>query len=165
MSILTTVPADQIVSVSRDIPAPREQVWGAFTDPLRLAGWYGPEGWHVPVHTVSMDLRPGGMLRLAMVQRGQAGAPMPLYSTYVSVVPHELIEHRESLPGPGGEQTDAQVLHRIELLEREVDGRPGTRVVISQGPLPEVVHDQVSSGWGTALDKLHHALAQENRTH
>lgn len=163
VSILATVPADQIVSVSADLPAPPEEIWGALTDPLRLAGWYGPEDWVVPAHTVTMDLRPGGILRLAMVNHRSPGEVVPLYSTYVSLVENELLEHREALPGPGGEASDAQVLHRIELLEREVQGAPGTRVVVSQGPLPPEVHDAVAQAWRSSLRCLDQALRAEAR--
>ncbi|WP_129360483.1 SRPBCC family protein [Rothia uropygioeca] len=161
MSILTTVPKDQIVSVSHDVPAPPQDVFGAFIDPLRLAGWYGPEGWIVPVHTISLEPRPGGTFRLAMVNHAQPNQAVPLYSTFVSVVEGELIEHRESLPGPDGEATDATVLHRIEFLSREVDGTEGTRVVVSQGPLPREAHATVVAGWRSALAELAHAIVQE----
>ena len=163
MSILTTVPTNQIVSVSGDVPAPPQDVFGAFVDPLRLAGWYGPEGWIVPAHTISIDPRPGGTFRLAMVNHAQPGQAVPLYSTFVSVVDGELLEHRESLPGPDGEASDATVLHRIEFLPREIDGSEGTRVVVSQGPLPREVHATVVDGWRSALDELANAVASERR--
>lgn len=163
MSILTTVPKGQIVSVSGDVAAPPEHVFGAFVDPLRLAGWYGPEGWIVPVHTISIDPRPGGTFRLAMVDHAQPDQAVPLYSTFVSVVEGELLEHRESLPGPHGEATDATVFHRIEFLPREVDGVEGTRVVVSQGPLPPEIHGTVVGGWRSALAELARAVASERR--
>lgn len=163
MSILTTVPADHVVSISGDVPASPNVVFGAFTDPLRLAGWYGPEGWIVPVHTVSIDPRPGGTFRLAMVNHAQPSEAVPLYSTFVSVVEGELIEHRESLPGPNGEASDATVLHRIEFLPREVDGVEGTRVVVSQGPLPREIHSTVVAGWRSALAELARSIHSEGR--
>ena len=164
MSILTTVPTRQIVSVSEDLPVGQEEAFAQFTDPLRLAGWYGPEGWFVPVHTITAEPVPGGTLRLVMVSREAPGQAVPLYSTFVSVVPQELIEHRESLPGPDGQATDAQVLHRIEFLPREVEGAPGTRVVISQGPLPPEVHEGVAAAWRSSLRRLREALGGvENR--
>lgn len=163
MSILTTVPADQVVSVSGDVPAPPQDVFTAFTDPLRLAGWYGPEGWIVPVHTVSIDPTPGGIFRLAMVNHAQPNEAVPLYSTFVSVVEGELLEHRESLPGPNGEASDATVLHRIEFLPREVDGADGTRVVVSQGPLPREIHATVVDGWRSALSELARATVSEQK--
>ncbi|WP_129660639.1 SRPBCC family protein [Rothia halotolerans] len=163
MSILATVPADHIVSVSEDVAASPAEVFGAFTDPLRLAGWYGPAGWLVPVHTISLDPRPGGTLRLVMVNHADPSQAVPMYATYVSVVENELLEHRESLPGPDGEATDASVFHRIEFLEREVEGRTGTRVVVSQGAMPPEIHETVASGWRSALRKLAETVESQVR--
>lgn len=173
MSILATVPAAQTVSVSAELDVAPDRAYAAFLDPLLLAGWYGPQGWSVPVHTVSVDPRPGGTLRLGMVHHtGQGntapGQLVPLYSTFVSLVPGELIEHRESLPGPNGEASDALVYHRIEFLPRDAadqdgDGAEGTRVVVSLGPLPPEVHDSVAEGWHSALRKLREVVEAEAR--
>ena len=46
--------------LERDFAAPPEQVYRAFTDPDRLAEWFGPLGFHVPRSTVRVDARPGG---------------------------------------------------------------------------------------------------------
>jgi len=52
-------PADREFVLTRVIDAPRDLVWKAFTEPERLAKWWGPKGFKVIVSR--MDLRPGGI--------------------------------------------------------------------------------------------------------
>jgi uncharacterized protein YndB with AHSA1/START domain len=51
------------VDPTRVLNAPRELVYEAFTDPDRLARWYGPVGFSVPRDCVDIDARVGGRLR------------------------------------------------------------------------------------------------------
>ena len=48
----------EALRLSRRFKAPREAVFQAFTDPVALAKWFGPEG--VQVTNVKVDLRSGG---------------------------------------------------------------------------------------------------------
>jgi uncharacterized protein YndB with AHSA1/START domain len=48
----------------RVLPAPRERVFRACTEPAELAKWWGPKGFTAP--SVEMDLRVGGAYRIAM---------------------------------------------------------------------------------------------------
>ena len=43
------------VTVTRDFDAPRELVFGAFTDPQQLARFWGPTGTHVPPESVVIE--------------------------------------------------------------------------------------------------------------
>ena len=76
---------------SRVIDAPRERVFRAFTDPERLARWWGPNGFSNTFET--FDLRPGGAWRFVM--HGPDGANYPNESVFVEVVEPErvVLEH------------------------------------------------------------------------
>lgn len=56
---------DREIVQTRLLEAPREIVWAAWTDPVKLAKWWGPDGFHNEIH--ELDLRPGGLFRLTMV--------------------------------------------------------------------------------------------------
>lgn len=58
------------VRLERRIAASRERVFRAWTDPVQLARWWGPEACTTAVCEV--DARPGGSLRIVM--RGPDGA-------------------------------------------------------------------------------------------
>jgi uncharacterized protein YndB with AHSA1/START domain len=55
--------ADDFV-ISREFDAPRDLVFAAWTEPERLAQWWGPKGFTIKVANV--DLRPGGMFLYGM---------------------------------------------------------------------------------------------------
>lgn len=50
--------------ITRVFDAPRELVFKAWTEPERIAKWFGPKG--VTVKSAKMDLRPGGSLHSCM---------------------------------------------------------------------------------------------------
>src|SRR5437899_7660320 len=50
--------------VTRTFDAPRELVFKAWTEPERLAQWWGPKGF--TMKKVSVDLRPGGVFHYGM---------------------------------------------------------------------------------------------------
>jgi uncharacterized protein YndB with AHSA1/START domain len=51
-------------NTSRDMPAPAEEIWVAFSDPERLARWWGPAGFTNTFHT--FEFKPGGRWSLTM---------------------------------------------------------------------------------------------------
>lgn len=55
-------------SISHLFKAPREKVWAAWTQPDKLARWFGPKGTKTTV--ISADIRPGGMTHCHMVHPG-----------------------------------------------------------------------------------------------
>ncbi len=83
--------ADREFVHTRLIAAPRERVFGAISDPTRLASWWGPNGFTSTFQ--EFDLRPGGRWRLVM--RGPDGTNYANESVFVEVVAPErvVIEH------------------------------------------------------------------------
>jgi uncharacterized protein YndB with AHSA1/START domain len=55
--------SDDLV-ISRTLAAPRDLVWKAWTEPERLAQWWGPKG--CTIRVAKLDVRPGGMFHYAM---------------------------------------------------------------------------------------------------
>jgi uncharacterized protein YndB with AHSA1/START domain len=54
--------------VSRLVDAPREKVWACWTEPARLAAWFGPKGFETIAAT--LDFRPGGLYHYGMRGNG-----------------------------------------------------------------------------------------------
>ena len=79
----------EIVS-ARTFGAPRDRVFEAFTDPVRLARWWGPKGFTSTIH--ELDLRPGGAWRFTMHAPG--GVDHANESVFVEVVRPERIVFR-----------------------------------------------------------------------
>lgn len=70
--------------VTRVFDATKEQVWEAFTDPNQLHKFFGPKGVHIPLETVTMDVRVGGEFSLTM-HNDENGELYPLKAEYVTV--------------------------------------------------------------------------------
>ncbi len=75
----------EALRLSRRFKAPREAVFHAFTDPVALAMWFGPEG--VSVGNVKIDLRPGGAYSMAFNQAD--GSSHGLSGVYREISPPE----------------------------------------------------------------------------
>jgi len=71
--------------ITREFDAPRDLVFKAWTEPERLAQWWGPKGFTVKVANV--DLRPGGMFHYGMV--GPDGSEMWGKFIYREITPPE----------------------------------------------------------------------------
>jgi uncharacterized protein YndB with AHSA1/START domain len=76
------------ISITRVLDAPREEVWRAWTEPERIAQWWGKRGWSTPVSSVELDVRPGGVFRLNSINDDD-GREMPLDTVYREVVEPE----------------------------------------------------------------------------
>jgi uncharacterized protein YndB with AHSA1/START domain len=76
------------ISITRVFDAPREEVWAAWTEPARIAQWWGKRGWSTPVSSVEIDPRPGGVFRLNSIN-DEDGREMPLDAVYIEVVEPE----------------------------------------------------------------------------
>jgi uncharacterized protein YndB with AHSA1/START domain len=83
------------IKITRVFDAPRDLVWKAWTEPERLARWWGKRGWSTPLSSVTMDVRPGGAFRLNSISE-QDGREMPLDTVYREVVEPERLAFGEA---------------------------------------------------------------------
>ena len=80
---------------SREIPAPPEQVFAAFSDAERLARWWGPAGF---TNTFEIcDFRPGG--RWKFVMHGPEAGHYPQESVFAEIEPaRKVVVRHDSKP-------------------------------------------------------------------
>jgi len=76
---------ERTVVLSRTCAAPRETVWNAWTDPERMAQWWGPRGFTNPI--CGLDVRPGGAIRIVM--RAPEGTEHPMRGVFLEIVEFE----------------------------------------------------------------------------
>jgi uncharacterized protein YndB with AHSA1/START domain len=92
---------DREIVITRLFDAPRGLVWKAWTDPVHIARWWGPNGFTTTIH--EMDVRPGGVWRHTM--HGPDGTDYPNESVFVEVIKPERI----SFSHTGGRKGDPAV--------------------------------------------------------
>jgi uncharacterized protein YndB with AHSA1/START domain len=86
---------DGVIVSARVFTEPREAVFAAFSDPVRLAQWWGPKGFTNEFH--QFDFRPGGTWRFTM--RGPDGTPYAMDHQFTEIVRPERIVVRHFQPG------------------------------------------------------------------
>jgi uncharacterized protein YndB with AHSA1/START domain len=91
-----TTPSDREVVMTREVDAPRELVFDAWTKPEHVQQWMlGPSGWTMPV--CEINLRPGGAWHFVW---GRAdGTEMEMRGEYREVTPPERLVSTESWGG------------------------------------------------------------------
>src|ERR1700761_152564 len=73
------------LTITRVFDAPRALVFGAWTDPVQLAQWWGPQGFTHPV--CEFDARTGGRFRIHM--RAPDGTLYPMEGEIREITPPE----------------------------------------------------------------------------
>ena len=70
-------------TINRIVPAPRQRVWQALTNPDDLTHWLHPAGIESPRELMSFDVKPGGQFKYAMVTPD--GSQFPSWGEYFEV--------------------------------------------------------------------------------
>ena len=146
MTDTTTRRAMRTVHLTRRFGAPPEDVFRAWTDPIEVAQWYGPDGWHAPLGRIRIDGQVGGRWEVTMVRRSD-GIEFPIGYEILELVEPSLIVLRHTHSDPG--RSDATIV-RVEITP---DG-DGTLLTLSDGPMAADGADHAGNGYGQALDKL-----------
>jgi uncharacterized protein YndB with AHSA1/START domain len=132
--------------LSRDLKAPRERVFAAWTDPALAAQWWRPSG--CTLLSCEMDVRPGGKWHRRM--RVSDGSVIAKYGVYREVEPPgRLVFTYGSDYGNG--TLDPETM--VGLTFADVPG--GTRLTLWHTEFQDVaVRDSHIGGWTTALEAL-----------
>jgi uncharacterized protein YndB with AHSA1/START domain len=146
----TAAPSDLELVATRELDAPRELVWAAWTEPAHLARWWGPRGFTMP--SCEVDFRPGGAYR--MVMRGPDGAEHPFHGVYREIVAPSRIVFSAVI----GRAAGHAVLTTVTLDDE--GGR--TRLTVRQTvPGDEAMARGQTQGWAESLERLAAHVAGE----
>ena len=146
MTDLIPAATDRDVYISRSFAAPREVVWKFWTEPERLAEWFGPTGVHTPLKNIDVDLREGGRWDLGMTDDATSEV-YPLSARILKVIEGEYLEmHIEA--ASNGQIED--VILRVQFH----DHGETTRMTLHQGPFTPEFRDLTIEGWYQSFCKL-----------
>ena len=137
--------------ITRILDAPRDVVFRAWTEPDRVARWWGPQGFVTTY--CDMDIRPGGAFRVCM--RSPEGAEHWKQGIYREIVVPERLAFTfawEDAEGKPGHQT----LVTVTLADR--GGR--TELTLHQAVFETVAaRDDHRRGWTSTLQRFAEYLA------
>ncbi len=137
-----------MLELRRTFPAPREQVFQAWTQPELVKKWFGPKGY--PCLEAELDLRVGGRYRITLA--GLEGKHI-LGGEYVEISSPERLVFTlkwEHMP-----EDSPETLVTVEFLPKG----DGTEIVLTHERLPAAdVRDSYGQGWASSFDCLAEVL-------
>ena len=135
------------------LSAPPAVVFDAFADPDKLARWWGPAGFTVPV--VDFDPRPGGGYRIEM--RPPEGEAFHLVGEFREVDPPARLAFTFVWEPP--DPDDVETL--VELSFRDLGD--STEAMLAQGAFKtEARRELHRDGWSDTFDRLGQFLAGQS---
>ena len=142
--------------LTRTFNAPRALVFAAWTDPTRVAQWWGPHGFTTPVCEV--DARPGGAIRIHM--RGPDGTVYPMTGVYQEVVaPERLVFTSAALDKTG--KPLFEVLTTVTFAEQGGKTTLTLRARVIKSTAEAAPYLQgMEAGWTQTLERLETHLAK-----
>lgn len=143
------------LKIQRVYDAPVKMVWDAWTDPKKVAKWWGPRGFTLTTH--SKDLRPGGSWSYTM--HGPDGVDYPNKTHYFEV------EEYSRLVYDHGANDDRPPLFRVTVLFTEVKGKTKMDMTMTL-PTPEAAEETrkfiKKAGGEATWDRLAEFLEKES---
>jgi uncharacterized protein YndB with AHSA1/START domain len=141
-----TIDTQRELTLTRVFDAPRQLVWDAYTVPEQLAKWWGPDIFHTPLETITVDLRPGGAFRLTMVSN-EDGTRYPSEMVFREVNPIDRLVYGWDRQAPGVDAGE------VTVTLTEQDGKTHLHQHFV-GAISDEMFPLMEQGTNEQLDKL-----------
>jgi len=149
---MTTATAKHELVLMREIDAPREKIYRAWTDPELMKEWFCPKPWSVS--HAELDLRAGGSNFIVM--NGPNGEVVENRGVYLEIVPNEKIVFTDAFTS-AWVPSEKPFMTGIVLLEDMGGGRTKyTATARHWNDEDRQAHEAMGfhEGWGAATDQL-----------
>lgn len=148
--------SDRELVITRLIPAPREKIYRAWTEPELLKQWFAPLPFTTP--TVELDVRAGGSNRIVM--RDPQGNDYPNRGVYLEVVKNERLVFTDAYTG-AWTPSEKPFMTVIVSLEDEAGQTRYTARVLHWTVADREAHEKMGfhPGWNQCTDQLEAVVA------
>ena len=149
---MTSETARHELVLMREIEAPREKIFRAWTDPDLLKEWFCPKPWGVS--HAELDVRAGGASLIVM--SGPNGEVVENRGVYLDIVPNEKLVFTDAFT-TAWVPSEKPFMTGIILLEPLGDGRTKyTAIARHWTDEDKRTHEAMGfhEGWGAATDQL-----------
>jgi len=144
-----------VLEIERVLPASRDVVFAAFTDPQELARWWGPEGFTIP----SLDFQPRVGERYRIEMQPPEGESFHLTGEFREVDPLERLAF--TFVWEPADPDDVETLAQLSF--REVGD--STEVRFTQGRFKTEERLALHrDGWIDSFDKLERVLSERTES-
>lgn len=149
-----------VLTLERVIDAPRERVWGAYTNPDVFTKWWGPIGWTTTVP--QFDFVPGGTMLYGMkcedeTQQEWFGKTSWGKMVFETVTPEEGFSYVDYFCDENGNVAEGMPAPRTTMTFEELDGRTKITSVStyeSEEALRQALDMGMEEGIKQTLDRL-----------
>lgn len=141
-----TKPAFEIVT-TREIDAPRERVFAAWSEAKQLSRWFAPAPF--TTHNCKIDFRPGGEFSLTM--RSPTGVEYPFTAVYREIVAPEKISWEGEFPNGPKRQVQTVVTFESRGKKTFLTARQWFTVMT---PETKPYANGAKQGWAQTVDQL-----------
>lgn len=166
---ITAEPGKQEILITRELDAPIELVWKAWTEEESMKKWWGPTNFTAP--KIEIDFRVGGRYTLCMRGAGMDGVVRDGYNIgeYVQIIPMEKItstmsfanEHGKLImPSEFGLPGEWPSVVILIVTFGELKGKR-TKVMVNEIGIPGVIGEMAAEGWAQQFDKFDKLLNKE----
>jgi uncharacterized protein YndB with AHSA1/START domain len=151
-------PAGLDIELQRRFRASPERVFRAWTQPVALREWWCPAGW-LPGE-IKIDLRVGGLYRIAMVRAGDAGRGVSVSGQFLEVRPPDRLVYTWRWEGNFAGMPETLVTLELRGSENE------TLLTLRHENFTDLgIRHQHRSGWIAACDRLDRAVTASQGLH
>jgi len=147
------------ISITRIFDAPPEEVFAAWVEPAKFGRWFGGAQSDVPVETISMDARPGGLWS-ALMFAGPERIEIPWNGEFVVVDPPSRLVLTLSDTDPSSESLTVTFAPLGENVTDEGNARTEMTFRQAGGHLEPEQYEQARVGWMGFFDELDALLAE-----
>ena len=144
--------AEHDLIMTRIFDAPRRLVFKAWAEPERMAQWWGPKGFTLPV--CEMDVRAGGAYRFTM--RSPEGNEFRTQGVFREVVEPERLVFTGGWVDEHGKPTGPEMITTVTFEDHQ--GK--TRLTLHSATFESVAaRNEHRGGWSSSLERLAEYLA------
>lgn len=161
---MTHAPAERSFTLTRTLPAPRSDVFDAWTKPEHLDWFYNP-AMPTPTTPIQVDLEVGGVWRQQMVVDDDL--QYPTGGVYLDIVPDERLIFRWGASGgwpelAGDHEHEAPIV--TVTLRDDAEGTHLELTVIFSDRLSDeevrnLIEGGTRDGWSATIDRVAHSTA------
>ncbi len=150
---MTAAPeTDRELVLTREIDAPREKLFRAWTQPELLKQWFAPLPFTTP--HAELDVRPGGSSLIVM--RGPDGTDYPNRGVYLEVVENERLVSTDAFTS-AWQPSEKPFMTLILTFEDMGSGKTRYTARVRHWTVEDrEMHEKMGfhEGWGTCADQL-----------
>ena len=147
------------ISITRIFDAPPEEVFAAWVEPAKFGRWFGGAASDVPVETITMDARPGGLWS-ALMFAGPERIEIAWSGEFVVVDPPSRLVLTLTDAEPSSESVTVTFTPLGDTVTDEDNDRTEMTFRQAGGTLEPEEYEQARLGWQGFFDELETVLAR-----